>query len=67
MVDNAYLIELLSNGRPQGEDRHPEEGRTMRRATATSVYDSVQIMKPSQMPLSAAWDEFRTVARASPS
>ena len=66
MVNNAYLIELLSNGRPQGEDRHPEEGRTMRRATATSVYDSVQIMKPSQMPLSAAWDEFRNRGKSIP-
>ncbi|MBO6032556.1 MAG: fasciclin domain-containing protein [Prevotella sp.] len=66
MVNNAYLIELLSNGRPQGEDRHPEEGRTMRRATATSVYDSVQIMKPSQMPLSAAWDEFRSRGKSIP-
>jgi hypothetical protein len=66
MVNNAYLIELLSNGRPQGEDRHPEEGRTMRRATATSVYDSVQIMKPSQMPLSAAWDDFRKRGKSIP-
>ena len=43
MVNNAYLIELLSNGRPKGDDNHPEEGRTMRRETATSIYDSVQI------------------------
>ena len=61
MVNNAYLIELLSNGRPEGEDNHPAEGRTMRRATATSVYDSVQFMKPSQMPNRPVWDYFRNV------
>ena len=61
MVNNAYLIELLSNGRPEGEDNHPAEGRTMRRATATVIYDSVQFMKPAQMPERPVWDYFRTV------
>ena len=66
MVNNAYLIELLSNGRPQGEDKHPEEGRTMRRETAASVYDSVQIMKPSQMPETEVWAKFRDNNRSIP-
>lgn len=59
MVNNAYLIELLSNGKPTGEDNHPEEGRTMRRETASSVYDSVQVMRPDQMPNTPTWDYFR--------
>ena len=66
MVNNAYLIELLSNGRPQGEDNHPEEGRTMRRETAVSIYDSVQIMKPSQMPNSTAWAKFKNSGKSIP-
>ena len=66
MVNNAYLIELLSNGRPQGEDRHPEEGRTMRRETATSIYDSVLIMKPSQMPSTKVWARFKDNGRSIP-
>ena len=66
MVNNAYLIELLSNGRPQGEDNHPEEGRTMRRETATSIYDSVQIMKPSQMPNTPVWAKFKDNGRSIP-
>ncbi|MBR5655303.1 MAG: fasciclin domain-containing protein [Prevotella sp.] len=66
MVNNAYLIELLSNGRPQGEDNHPEEGRTMRRETAVSVYDSVQIMKPSQMPKTEAWAKLRENGKSVP-
>lgn len=66
MVNNAYLIELLSNGRPQGEDNHPEEGRTMRRETATSIYDSVQIMKPSQMPNTEVWARFKSKGRSIP-
>ena len=59
MVNNAYLIELLSNGKPTGEDKHPEEGRTMRRETATSVYDSVQVMRPDDMPNTPVWNYFR--------
>ena len=66
MVNNAYLIELLSNGRPQGEDNHPEEGRTMRRETATSIYDSVQIMRPSQMPSTEVWAKFKDKGRSIP-
>ena len=66
MVNNAYLIELLSNGRPQGEDNHPEEGRTMRRETATSIYDSVLIMKPSQMPSTEVWAKYKDKGRSIP-
>ena len=66
MINNAYLIELLSNGRPQGEDNHPEEGRTMRRETATSIYDSVMIMKPSQMPNTEVWAKFKDRGRSIP-
>ena len=66
MVNNAYLIELLSNGKPQGEDNHPEEGRTMRRLTATSVFDSVQIMKPEQMPNTEVWAKFKDNGRSIP-
>ena len=66
MVNNAYLIELLSNGRPEGEDSHPAEGRTMRRETATSIYDSVQIMKPDQMPSTAVWAKFKENGKSIP-
>ena len=66
MVNNAYLIELLSNGRPEGEDNHPSEGRTMRRETATSIYDSVQIMKPSQMPNTEVWAKFKDNGKSIP-
>ena len=66
MINNAYLIELMSNGRPQGEDNAPEEGRTMRRETATSIYDSVQILKPSQMPNTEVWAKFKNNGKSIP-
>ena len=46
MVNNAYLIELLSNvpGNP------PQEGMCMRREVALSVYDSVARIVPEDMP-----------------
>ena len=55
MVNNAYLIELLSNtsGNP------PEEGMCMRRETSSSIYDSVEIVKPAQMPNTAAWQRYK--------
>ena len=66
MINNAYLIELMSNGRPQGDDNSPEEGRTMRRETATSIYDSVQILKPSQMPNTEVWAKFKDNGKSIP-
>lgn len=55
MVNNAYLLELMSNssGNP------PLEGRAMRRETAGSVYDSVYIMPVSEMPNTSAWKPYK--------
>lgn len=55
MVNNAYLVELLSNvsGTP------PQSGLCMRRATSLSIYDSVYIMKPADMPAGELWDKYR--------
>ncbi len=52
MINNAYLIALMSNvsGYP------PEEGKAMRRLTATSIYDSVYVMPVSQMPKTPYWE-----------
>ena len=55
MVNNAYLVELLSNvsGNP------PEEGKCMRRETAASVYDSVEIVTPDKMPNTVFWKKYK--------
>ena len=62
MINNAYLIELLSNvnGNP------PVEGKCMRRQTASSIYDSVQIMTPNQMPNTEVWAKFKNSGRSIP-
>lgn len=55
MVNNAYLIELLSNV----SANPPKEGLCMRRETATSEFDSVQIVTPEMMPKTKAWAKFK--------
>ena len=62
MINNAYLIELMSNvsGTP------PVEGMAMRRETAVSLYDSVYVMPLSEMPATKGWDEVRSRGRAIP-
>lgn len=51
MVNNAYLVELLSSvsGNP------PQDGKCMRRATAASVYDSIPKVFPDWMPNTQYW------------
>ena len=46
MVNNAYLIETLSNYNSGGL----QEGAAMRRTTAVSMMDTVRYMAPSQIP-----------------
>lgn len=55
MLNNAYLIELMSNvpGNPVGE------GRAMRRLSMSDIYDSVPIMTPQEMPQNEYWDALR--------
>ena len=55
MINNAYLIELMSNvsGTP------PVEGMAMRRETAVSLYDSIYIMPASEMPGTQGWAELK--------
>ncbi|MCQ2255418.1 MAG: hypothetical protein MJZ29_07965 [Bacteroidaceae bacterium] len=62
MINNAYLIGLMSNvsGNP------PEEGNCMRRETANTVYDSIPTINVSDMPVNPmgnfskdVWAEFR--------
>ena len=66
MVNNAYLIELMSNAKSEGDAGAPDEGRTMRRETAVSLYDSVYIMKPSAMPNTASWASFKERGKSIP-
>ena len=55
MVNNAYLVELLSNvsGNP------PLRGQCMRRETAASVFDSIARAYPADMPNTPFWDKYR--------
>lgn len=55
MVNNAYLVELLSNisGNP------PLEGRCMRREAATSVFDSISRIYPAEMPNTKYWTKHK--------
>ena len=59
MINNAYLIELLSNlqGNP------PQEGLCMRSETAVSVLDSVSRSMPAEMPATEYWDKHRGNAK----
>ena len=55
MVNNAYLVELLSNvsGNP------PLQGQCMRRETAASVFDSVARCYPAEMPNTEFWARYK--------
>jgi uncharacterized surface protein with fasciclin (FAS1) repeats len=55
MLDNTYLLEMLSNvaGTP------PVPGQAMRRTTSWSVVDSIPFEKNADLPISPYWNRFR--------
>ena len=60
MVNNAYLVELLSNVEAAPD---PLEGQCMRRESSVSEYDSVARWLPAQMPKTRYWDAHRHKAQ----
>lgn len=56
MINNAYLVELLSNVEASPD---PLEGQCMRRESSLSAFDSVARCLPAQMPLTRYWDAHR--------
>jgi len=59
MVNNAYLIELLSSV----SGPKPLKGQCMRRPTATSVFDSVTTISPAAMPNTPYWARHREAGK----
>lgn len=55
MINNAYLVELLSNV----SGTEVQEGKCMRRETAASVYDSVPRIYPKDMPNTVFWEKYK--------
>ena len=49
MVNNAYLVELLSS--VKGPDFGERAGKCMRRPSAISIFDSVSSILPAEMPI----------------
>jgi len=61
MINNAYQTMTLSSTEgPQLGEGGPKEGDCMRRLTALSIYDSVPLILPSEMPDTKYWAAFKT-------
>jgi hypothetical protein len=58
MINNAYLIETLSNYYG-GVTTGLQEGKALRRKTAINILDTVAFEKGNMLPKGAAWDSHR--------
>lgn len=58
MINNAYLIELMSSTVGYGPDG-PNKGQAMRRSTAVAVVDSVPFEPKANIPYNSNWDVHR--------
>ena len=66
MINNAYLLELMSNSKAVGDAATPDWGRTMRRETSLGIYDSVYVMPVAMMPNVPSWKKYRERGKAMP-
>ncbi len=57
MINNSCQVAYLSSS------EGPTEGDCMRRLTATSEYDSVPVLRPSQMPDNPYWARYREAGK----
>ena len=51
MINNAYLIELMSNIPAKSDNTLPESGMCMRRETAASSLDNIPVMNVEDFPI----------------
>lgn len=51
MINNAYLIELMSNIPAKSDNTLPENGMCMRRETAASSLDNIPVMNVENFPI----------------
>jgi len=57
-INNAYLIELMSNVAATGGGV-PSTGKCMRRPNSSSIFDSVTVAKWQKMPMTGSWNYYR--------
>lgn len=60
MINNSCQVAYLSSS------EGPTEGDCMRRLTAISVYDSVPVLSPSEMPDNPYWQHYKKTKKAIP-
>lgn len=53
MIDNVYQVSALSN------TEGPTIGNSMRRMTTSSIYDSIRVIYPKDMPATEYWNRYR--------
>ena len=59
MLNNVYQVAMLSSS-PGGDNSAPLLGNCMRRVSASTILDTIPVMKPSQMPSNNKyWDRLR--------
>ena len=61
MLDNAYLLELMSNTPAPDEKSEPNIGRCLRQVTSATTTDSIGLFFDADLPQNNPdWDKFRT-------
>ena len=65
MLDNAYLLEMLSKMQSTGVNAEPIPGQCLRRVTSAAVTDSIGLFSPEDLPRNnEEWTTFSSIRLA---
>lgn len=60
MLDNAFLLEMMSSTAATSSDSDPQEGRCLRQVTSANVVDTIGFYMNADLPKNNGyWDRFR--------
>lgn len=60
MLDNAFLLEMMSSTAATSSDADPQEGRCLRQVTSANVVDTIGLYMNADLPKNNGyWDRFR--------
>lgn len=66
MINNSCQVAYLSSSQASSENALPVEGDCMRRLTAVSLFDSVPVLSPAQMPDNPYWQYYKDNKKSIP-
>ncbi len=59
-LNNVYQVAMLSSSKSPDENQPPVMGNSMRKLSSSTIYDTIPIVYPAELPNGPEWRRFKT-------